>query len=192
MYNWTQTHLELAAYLKDKRSETAALIELLKESGVNVMQDQSQPGVSVPLEEMDPFTFICHIYKYGEKKRLDIIQRIAKKLNLFVPDGERGIPSANAQKVWMFPYQHERIGNEFDILWELFEATINDTITNDLFQRALNIRNVGKTKLTEVLFYVRPFDYFPLNGPSRPMSKKSCLSIPTLIPMKNMWQLIMR
>ncbi|MBF4983913.1 AAA family ATPase [Nonlabens mediterrranea] len=172
LYNWTQTHLELASYLKDKRSNTSELIELLKESGVKVMQDQSQPGISIPLEEMDPFTFICHIYKYGEKKRLDIIQKIAKKLGLFIPDGERGIPSANAQKVWMFPYQHERVGNEFDILWELFEATINDTITDDLFQRALNIRNVGKTKLTEVLFYVRPFDYFPLNGPSRPFIKE--------------------
>ncbi|GAL00787.1 hypothetical protein JCM19314_1824 [Nonlabens ulvanivorans] len=172
LYNWTQTHLELASYLKDKRSNTSELIELLKESGVNVMQDQSQPGISIPLEEMDPFTFICHIYKYGEKKRLDIIQKIAKKLGLFIPDGERGIPSANAQKVWMFPYQHERVGNEFNILWELFEATINDTITDDLFQRALNIRNVGKTKITEVLFYVRPFDYFPINGPSKPYLKE--------------------
>ncbi|MGB5983246.1 MAG: AAA family ATPase [Nonlabens sp.] len=170
-YNWTQTHKELAEFLRDKRDKTPHLLRILEKAGVVVGTDQAEEGVKTKIEEIDPFTFFCYIYKYGEKRRLKILQNIAQQLELSHPDGERGIPSANAQKVWMFPYAYMREGNEFDILWELFEAVINDQITEELFQKALNIHNVGKTELTEVLFYIKPFQYFPINGPSRPYLK---------------------
>ncbi|WP_055412166.1 McrB family protein [Nonlabens sp. YIK11] len=170
-YNWTQTHLELVEYLKDKRSKSKQLLKMLEDTGVVIGKDDFGNGVRGEIEEIDPFTFFCYIHKYGETKRLKILQSLANKLDLFYPNGERGIPTANAQKVWMFPYAFERVGDEFGILWELFNAAIDHTISNELFQRALNIRNVGKTKITEVLFYVRPFDYFPINGPSKPYLK---------------------
>jgi len=167
-YNWTQTHEELATYLKDKRNNTDLLVKLLENAGVSVGTDQEIKGEKTEIKELDPFTFFCYIYKYGDKRRLEILQHIASELDLTYPEGERGIPSANAQKVWMFPYAYERVGDEFDILWELFEAVRSDTVSNELFQRALDIRNVGKTKITEVLFYIKPFDFFPINGPSKP------------------------
>ncbi|ARN76948.1 hypothetical protein BST97_02440 [Nonlabens spongiae] len=171
-YNWTETHRELAEYLRDKREQTPLLLNVLEKAGVNVGTDQKEQGEKSPIEKIDPFTFFCYIYKYGEKKRLEVLQNIADQLDLTHPEGERGIPSANAQKVWMFPYAYARTGNEFDILWELFDRVLNDKVDDQIFQKALAIKNVGKTKLTEVLFYVRPDRYFPINGPSKPYLKE--------------------
>lgn len=168
LFNWTKTHLELVNYLRDKKNRSKELLQVLERAGVVIGTDQKTKGTTSDIEEIDPFTFFCYIYKYGPTKRLKILQTVAKELKLSIPEGERGIPSSNAQKVWMFPYAYERVGDEFEILWKLFDAAVNNSISNELFQRALNIRNVGKTKITEVLFYVRPFDYFPINGPSKP------------------------
>ncbi|MGQ1911532.1 MrcB family domain-containing protein [Marinifilum sp. RC60d5] len=167
-FSWVQTHKELVEYLVDKENDQEGLIEILKKVGITPLNDENVKGEKTDLLEIDPFTFFCYIYKYGPDKRLSYLQKIAKYLDVSIPLGEAGIPSANAQSVWLFPYKHIRTNNEIQRLWALFFAAINDQISDELFDDVLNIKNVAKTKLTEALFNVNPERYLPINGPTKP------------------------
>ncbi len=172
IYTWVQTHKELTKYLLDKENKQKELIELLEASGATLFNDQNPKGRTFKLEELDPFTFYCYINKYGAEKRLTILQNIARKLSITVPKDEKGIPSTNAQNVWMFPYKFNRDNNEIQRLWKFFYAINENELTDDLFNDVLNIRNVAKIKLTEALFYVDPENYFPINGPTKTYLKE--------------------
>jgi 5-methylcytosine-specific restriction protein B len=167
-YSWVKTHKELSQYLIDKESQQRELITLLESAGATLFNDQNPQGTPIKLAEIDPFTFYCYIYKYGPETRLEILQNIAKSLNLFVPTDELGVPSTNPQKVWLFTYKYERNNNEIKRLWNFFYAALNNNITEELFSDILEIKGVASTKLTEALFYVDPENYFPINGPTKP------------------------
>src|SRR5690625_5673101 len=49
---------------------------------------------------------------------------------------------------------------------------MSDQLTDDDFEDVLKIRNEGRTKLTESLFYVDPEKYLPINGPTKPYLKE--------------------
>ncbi len=169
IYSWVKTHQQLTQYLKDKQNQQQELIELLKSIGISPFRDKSEEGdYDIELTEIDPFTFFCFFYKYGSKRRLKNIQKIAKKLNLHYPEGDSGIPSTQAQQVWMFSYKYKRTNNEINRLWDFFFKALEDKITDEDFADILTIRNVGKTKLTEALFNILPEKYFPINGPVKP------------------------
>jgi 5-methylcytosine-specific restriction protein B len=165
-FSWVKTHQELSGYLLTKRNQQEELITLLKSVGIEEgFRDRTKNGEMIDLVEIDPFTFYRFIYKYGEKKRLKFLQAIARKLNIYVPEGDSGIPTAQAQKLFMFPYLERRVNNEINKLWDLFEATFNDSVNNDLFQDVLDIISVGPANITEVLFYTDPTNYLPINAP---------------------------
>lgn len=171
-FTWVQTHKELVDYLSRKENKQQELIELLKKAGATIFNDRDVDGNVFDLEEIDPFTFFCYIYKYGEEKRLEILQNVAKKADVFIPKDEKGIPSANAQKVWMFPYKKDRNNDEINRLWRFFFATVMGSIDNEQFQDVLKIQNVAETKITEALFYVKPDTYLPINKPTIPYLKE--------------------
>ncbi|RED48808.1 AAA family ATPase [Seonamhaeicola aphaedonensis] len=167
-YSWVRTHKELSEYLLDKEKDQLELIEILKSAGSTLFNDQDPKDNIIPLEEIDPFTFYCYINKYGPETRLKILQNIAKKLGLFVPSGESGLPSTNPQRVWVFPYRYLRKNDEINRLWKFFYAVMNNSLNDELFHDTLKIRGIANTKLTEVLFYVDPENFFPINGPTKP------------------------
>ncbi|MEN9001075.1 MAG: DUF3578 domain-containing protein [Flavobacteriales bacterium] len=147
------------------------MIELLKSVGITHFNDKEKKeddSQDIELNEIDPFTFYCYIYKYGERRRLYFLQEIAKKIGIEIPTDGKGIPSAQAQKVWLFPYKYDRENKEISRLWAFFKNALNDKITDSDFSNVLEINNVGKTKLTEALFYVDPKKYLPINGPTKP------------------------
>ncbi len=167
-FSWVQTHKEIVEYISGKKDSQKELIDLLKNAGATIFNDRDEEGSTIELEEIDPFTFFCYINKYGPAKRLKILQNVAKETGVEVPNDEKGLPSANAQKVWLFPYKKDRTNNEIHRLWSFFKSTLDEGITNDKFQDILNIQNVAETKLTEALFYVKPEQYLPINGPTIP------------------------
>jgi hypothetical protein len=172
-FSWVQTHKELTDFLSSKENSQNELIQLLKKVGIGPLNDKTGNGDhDIELNEIDPFTFFCYIYKYGTKRRLGYLQKIAETLNLTIPQGESGIPSAQAQKVWLFPYEYERKNNELKRLWSFFHKAISNTISENDFQDVLEIRSSGKTKLTEALFYINPEKYLPINGPTKPYLKE--------------------
>ena len=173
MYTWVETHKQLTQYLSNKEDNQNELIQLLKSVGISPFNDKAVPGEhNIELDEIDPFTFFCYIYKYGPDRRLKYLQNIAKKLNISIPTDEKGIPSAQAQKVWLFPYKYLRNNNEVSRLWSFFYKALSNTISNADFEDVMNIRSTGKTKLTEALFYINPEKYLPINGPTKPFIKE--------------------
>ena len=172
-FSWVETHQKITLYLSTKENSQQDLIDLLKSVGIGPFNDKAGSGEhDIELDEIDPFTFYCYIYKYGTKRRLKYLQEIAAKLNIDQPKGESGIPSAQAQKVWLFPYKYERTNNEVSRLWNLFNKELKKQITDHDFADALQIRSTGKTKLTEALFYINPEKYLPINGPTKPYIKE--------------------
>ncbi len=172
-FSWVQTHKQLTEFLKTKENSQHELIQLLKSVGISPLNDKTGEGEhDIELNEIDPFTFFCYIYKYGPTRRLGYLQKIAETLNISIPQGESGIPSAQAQKVWLFPYEFERKNNEVKRLWSFFHKAISNTISENDFQDVLQIRSTGKTKLTEALFYINPEKYLPINGPTKPYIKE--------------------
>ncbi len=170
-FSWVETHKGIVEYLKDKENQQVELIQLLKDVGVDGFRDQDVNG-EIELTEIDPFTFFSYIYKYGPEKRLKILQKIAKKLNLNVPNDEIGITSSNAQKLRLFPDKKERTKNEISRLWIFFKKVMNETVSDVDFADILTINGIGKAKLTENLFYINPTFYLPINGPVKPYLKE--------------------
>ncbi|THH35548.1 AAA family ATPase [Neolewinella litorea] len=172
-YSWVLTHKEIVEYLRTKEDSQQELINLLKSVGISPFNDKAADGDhTIELEEIDPFTFFCYIYKYGFKKRLEKLQQIAGKLGIEMPMGESGLPSAQPQKVWLFPYKYMRNNNEVGRLWDFFRKELNDQLTDADFADVLKIRGAGRTKLTEALFYINPEKNLPIDGPSKPYLKQ--------------------
>lgn len=172
-FTWVETHKQLTEYLSTKENSQLELIELLKTIGIEPFNDKADQGEhNIELDGIDPFTFFCYIYKYGAKKRLKYLQKIAEKIDISIPNDEKGIPSAQAQKVWLFPYKYARVNNEISRLWSFFNKAITNTINDSDFEDILQIKNIGTTKLTEALFYIKPEDYLPINGPTKSYLEK--------------------
>ena len=172
-FSWVATHKEIVQFLATKQNNQIELIDLLKKVGITNFNDKDANGKDIDLIEIDPFTFFSYIYKFGSEKRLSVLQKIAKELKLKnYPTDESGIPSTNPQRVWLFPYKIKRNNQEVSRLWKFFFSAIDNSISDEEFQDILTIRNVGKTKLTEALFYINPEKYFPIDGPTRPYLKE--------------------
>ena len=168
-FSWVETHKQITEFLRSKENSQIELIDLLKSIGITPFNDKDNSDKhDIDLNEIDPFTFFCYIYKYGAERRLKYLQEIAKKIGASIPSDEKGIPSAQAQKVWLFPYKYERVKNEVSRLWTFFNKALDNTIENIDFEDVLKIRSVGKTKLSEALFYINPIKYLPVNGPTKP------------------------
>ncbi len=166
-FSWVDTHKKIVKYLLGKKDDQLGLIQLLKKIGVTGFNDKDKDGNNIELAEIDPFTFFRFIYKYGSKKRHELLQKLAKELNIYpLPLGESGLPSSDPRRVRLFPIKSERNNNEINRLWEFFELAVKDQLSDEIFTGIIEIHNTGKTVLTELLFYINPEKYLPLNGPS--------------------------
>jgi len=165
---WVQTHKELVTYLKGQKEHQQDLINLLKDVGVTGISD----GNAIELSEIDPFTFFFHIYKYKSEKSLAVLQKITSKLGLPKPEDINGIPLTNGVNVRFFPDKKERNKNEINRLWDFFFKAIEHTITDADFLDILQIKGVGKPKLTQGLFMIDPENYLCLDKQTIPYLKE--------------------
>jgi 5-methylcytosine-specific restriction enzyme B len=169
MYTWVLTHKALAEKLLEHEHRQPELIQILKSTGETVLKDIDNFDHEIELKEIDPITFFCYIYKYGPEKRLNLLKQVALAFDIHpLPDNQSGIPSANAQKVWLFPWKKERNNNEIKRLWSFAKAALQNKISDELFADILTIRNTAPVKITEGLFYLDPEKYLPINSQTIP------------------------
>ena len=109
------------------------------------------------MNEIDPFTFLCYIHKYGDKRRLNYLQQIAEKLNIKTTWSSRYTYFTTSKGLVSFQYL--RTNNEVARLWSLLKRAKGEVADED-FADVLKIKNVGDAKLTEVLFYINPRSIF--------------------------------
>lgn len=169
IYSWIPAYKQIVAKLPAFRTKQLELIQVLRDIGVNVNEDEDSPGHKVPLTEIDPFTFLFFLGKpknYWNK--IKVLRNLCEKwsINIVVNDVS-GIPTANAQKLWIFPWKHER-RNEIPRLWEIFDLLLANGITNEVFAEFETFPGAAKTKITEAFFIVQPDKYLCINGKIKP------------------------
>lgn len=179
-FTWIPVFKEVASWLVAYEDRQPELVEILKKVGIDAgLDDKDEAGNTIVLQEIDPFTFFCMFTKYGIEKRKQLFAKLIKvvELNVPPPSDFDGVPTANAMKVWMFPFKANRQDWMIPTLWELFRQSKAE-LDPETFARALQVPGTGFAKLTEALFYVDPDRYFPVDGQTRPWLEEAGVSIP--------------
>lgn len=169
-FTWIPVFRTVADWLAGYETRQPELVQILKDVGIDAgLDDKDENDQTIPLQAIDPFTFFCMFMKYGVEKRKQLFANLIQSAGLDVaaPTDFDGVPSANAMKVWMFPFQRDRQDWMIPTLWRLFK-TARSGLDADTFARALQIPGTGFTKLTQALFYIAPERYFPIDTQTRP------------------------
>lgn len=174
-FTWAPFFKELAQKLRAYEGRQPELIAILKRVGIEQgLMDQDAEGPR-ELSEIDPFSFFSLFMKYGEVKRAEYFSNLKEALGLEspAPTGFDGVPSAQALKVWLFPFKKERKASDIPTLWKLFKKGLDNAIDDNLFRKAVNIKQVGAAKLTQNLFYINPETYLPIDSQTTPYLKSN-------------------
>jgi len=177
MYTWKPFYSELIRAILPYRDRQAELIQFLRDIKSKDLltvsltdKDKNDESSSIPLSEIDPFTFFANFNRglttANNKVILEAIKnRFPVKADL--PTDFDGLPVANLQQSWFFPYQYKRKPGDVNNLWDLAKNCIEkgpDQLDQKLFERCLEINTVGPAKLTIGLFWLNPEEYLPLDS----------------------------
>ncbi len=173
-YLWVPFYEELSAKLLEYEKRQKQLIDFLKQAGVKGgLLDKDTNGNKILLEETDPFTFFALINKYGRDERNKILESLKDSLDLkeVVPKAFHGVPNAFAVKSWFFRYKANRNKEDISILWGLFKEVMKNSVSEEMFSKVLELSSVGKSKLTQALFWMKPRHYLPIDSQTKPYLK---------------------
>lgn len=168
-FTWVPFFRELVKYVIERKDGQDELISLLHELNFEGNLEDVDVMGKVPLEEIDPFTFIAFFVKSkNQENRKIFCRRVKQKLSLKSPspDDFNGMPSAQAQALWFFPYKKDR-SFEISALWKLAQQVVEGELKDEDFQKALSINSVAETKLTQGIFWLNPEAFFPIDGQTR-------------------------
>lgn len=188
LFPWTEAYERIADALlqfKDDRSELVRALHEMDEEldPFTPMEDRDAKGRPFPLEDICPFTVMGIFNRQTtEDNRRASLERIASFLGVKVGriNSFRGIPRLNNQNSWFFGWHYLRESDDMDRLWTAFEAGIEfadlqDTASEDYFiqayDAALDVRGAS-WRLSTGLFWIRPWTYPTLDGPSRAFIEK--------------------
>lgn len=166
MYTWIPFYKELSDWLLIKDKSQPLLISMLKDTGITGFKDM-EGNKKIELREIDPFTFLSYLNKFhSDEKRIEILQNLRAVLKFKCPEPKdvSGLPTTHPKKVHLFPWKTINRSHEIDALWKLFKQVKEGNVEEELFKTVLNIKSVGKGKLSIVLFYVNPEKYVPLDS----------------------------
>jgi 5-methylcytosine-specific restriction protein B len=170
-YSWVATFKALADWLAGYETRQAELVQILRDIGIDKsLEDEQADGSRIGLTVIDPFTFFATFMKYGVGKRQQLFATLFSKIGLdaVAPTGFDGVPTAQPQKVWLFPYAKERSETMVPDLWALFHQVRAGQVDGELFNRILKIPHTGFAKLTECMFYLAPDQHFPVDAQTKP------------------------
>jgi len=178
-FTWIPIYKELADRLVDwesRQTELIAFIQELRSHGLKVtpINDQDDQGVTLHLQEIDPFTFYGIFNRQITSiERISILREIKKKFDLTspLPEDFDGIPVLNNQRSWFFSYQYRRQKNDISKLWRVFYLALEDVAIDspsfrEAFDQALKIWGVA-INLTMGLFWIRPEKFLNMDRINR-------------------------
>lgn len=183
-FPWIPIYKELAKALLEYRNRQDELLSIVREAAeqgckVVPLKDKDTSGNAVPLAVIDPFTFFaCFNRTSNYADRNSVLKIVADRLNLSsdVPKTFDGIPIANAQQSWFFPYQTSGRENDIAALWDMAEGAVHldslDEFPGEVFDRCLKINSVGAAKLSMGLFWLNAHRFLPLDSNTRAFLKK--------------------
>ena len=178
-FTWIPFYKELSDWLFKKQNDQSELISILKEIGITGFKDGTEKGKPIELNEIDPFTFLSYLNKFhSNEKRVEILQDLRTKLKFRcqAPTDVTGLPTIHPMKVHLFPWKTIRGKYDITALWDLFRQAKEGKIEEQLFQTVLDIKSVGKGKLSIVLFYTNPEKFVPLGSNTSSYLRKKKLN----------------
>ena len=183
-FHWVRFYMALADKIltfRNRRDELMAGIHAIGEKidCMSILNDQYQKNVpGGPLKDICPFTTIG-IFNRGltHANRKTIARALAGMLGVSepVPESFEGIPLLNNQRTWFFSYSYKRQPDDIDSLWEVFARAIALAESDNgesrsafalAYDRTTQRRGVG-WNLTMGLFWIRPWHFPTLDGPSQ-------------------------
>lgn len=187
-YSWTPFYIELADKLsayRNRRPELAAIVvDIIKGiNGLNTPKEKYIDGESGPLRDICPFTTFA-MFNRGltTENRITIAEKLSKTLDIQspIPNTFDSIPVVNNQTAYFFKSEANRKNGEIEKLWDFFDAAIDFADTDnpeahDNFvnsYEALSENTLIKWKLSMGLYWIRPYDFLPLDSQSRQYLQK--------------------
>lgn len=167
MFTWIPIHEETAARLLDFKSRSrdlAALVVRMHESGLKALpaNDRVADGSTIPLRDIDPFTFLAGFNRGVRDDNRKALWQFLKgewQLEAPVPEDFDGLPVANLQNSWLFPYEKDRDPEHIPLLWEFFGHIMRADpadLDHGLMNRCLKKPGVGLAFLTMGMFWAKP------------------------------------
>lgn len=175
MFSWKPIFLELGRSLleyRDRQSQLLGWLADMRAEGIPAigLHDRDAAGATTPLATIDPFTFFANInrpIKDEHRRRILQILKSAMSLQSEIPSDFDGVPVANSQKAWFFPFLADRRADDVESLWRFASDIVRrqpEEVDERLYERCLEIKQVGIAKLTMGMFWLRPDLYVALDG----------------------------
>ena len=167
----------LLAYRDDRQPLISALHELSKLQVPLRVEDRFSDGSSGILRDICPFTTFG-LFNRGitNDNRRRIARILADSIGMTepVPESLEGIPVLSNFRSWFFPFANKRSADHIDVLWRVLSDALEYADNGDStsrqrfaasFDAAFALPQVG-SMLTIGLYWVRPWHYPTLDGPS--------------------------
>jgi hypothetical protein len=183
MFTWKPIYEELATKLlvyRERQNELLAWLHEMRDQGIPVvkLEDENPKDTTVPLTEIDPFSFFANFNRaIKNTHRVRCLEILKDKMGLSapVPSDFDGIPVVNLQKAIFFPFSYDRDDRMVTTLWDLAAEVVSkepEQVSGELFDRCLDIPQVGLAKLTIGMFWMRPDIYIALDKQNRALLGK--------------------
>lgn len=172
-FTWIQTQKELVQYLLTMKDSQPELIGKLVKAGVDGLESKDENGRMITLGAIDPFTLFFSIYKYGDDRCIDILQKLSESIGLSAPNDVYGIPHTDPRAVWGSMRNADSNDSRIQTIWSFFEKAESHSITDEDFQAILKIDGIEKPKLSQGLFLTDPDFYLNLDTKTRRYLKEN-------------------
>ena len=158
IFDWVPWFQELASKINEGGRQTLA------EKARKMDWGQRDPALlKFGDENIDPFSFIYYLaalnnwetvyFSVGEVFGIQEPIDYAHKEHFYYP----------TPPVFAALFHDKGDGNP-GLLWKLFEQAVSDSISDDTFEAALEIKGVGVPKLSQTLFLIDPTKFLPFDG----------------------------
>jgi MoxR-like ATPase len=184
MFTWIPIHREAIVRIlefQDKQSDLLTILHEMEQQGLKVvsLQDEGSDGLTIPLTEIDPFTFLASFNRgVTDKNRRDNWAFLRTRLGLQapVPDDFTGIPVLHNMTSRLFPYAREREKDHVPLLWQIARTAAGagiETVDEKLFDRCINLETVGIRRLTICIFWINPENFLPADSKTTAYGKSN-------------------
>ncbi len=182
-FTWVPFFQEISRKLLDFEDRQEELIAVLQNVGISEgFNDKDQAGSNITLSEIDPFTFFGYFNKYGWTRRREYLANLREIWNLktATPEDDSGIPTAQAQVLWLFAYKGRRNADTIPSFWRLFkklhDGDMLSKLFNDMLSNDQKFPGVKHAKLTQYLYWAFPERFFPIDSQTRPYLERRDIS----------------
>ncbi len=140
------------------------ILREMEQQGLKVisLHDKDADGQTIPLAEIDPFTFLASFNRgvTDENRRKNwSFLKTRWGLKSTVPDDFSGLPTLNNQRCRLMPWAKDREKDHEERLWQIASLAVDGSVEQvgaEALDQCLNLPLVGMASLTIGLFWINP------------------------------------